>query len=358
MKYSLIPLILFVFSLSQPLHAETPIKIGVSTALTGDSSTFGVDIMHALTIANEQLGGGRYSLVVEDEQCNSRLAVTAAKRLVEVARVRYVLGFPCNNSLLASAPVYERAGVTVITSSATSGDVLDIGRHIFRLFPSDSSAGEELFSWITKDTTKLGIITEQNEYPVMVERVIRRANEQRPEPITIVSREFTHGETDLRTLGLKLTKSGVTAIFINVNSDATFAAVLRAIRSLRYQGDIYAMYLPASKSTQDDLGILLEGVKYINLPSADTLLSDQGKRLMAEFRRRFGEPKSGFPIVPTTFEAFRVLDEAIQSGIDPAEFLRNRSINTGVIKSYSFDSHGAVQGINFEMQKIRMDFSN
>ena len=74
---------------------------------------------------------------------------------------------------------------------------------------------------------------------------------------------------------------------------------------------------------------------------------------MAEFRRRFGEPKSGFPIVPTTFEAFRVLDQAIQSGIGPAEFLRNRSINNGVIKSYSFDSHGAVQGINFEMQKIK-----
>jgi len=34
------------------------------------------------------------------------------------------------------------------------------------------------------------------------------------------------------------------------------------------------------------------------------------------------------------------------------KYLKNREFNDGLLPSYTFDEHGAVRGINFEMQTI------
>ncbi len=93
-----------------------PIKVGVSTALSGDAIAHGTDIKNALTLMNDLIGAGKYKLIFEDERCDSRAAVNVAQKLIAVDKVRYALGFSCNSTLLATAPIYSRAGVVVITS--------------------------------------------------------------------------------------------------------------------------------------------------------------------------------------------------------------------------------------------------
>jgi ABC-type branched-subunit amino acid transport system substrate-binding protein len=75
-----------------------PIKVGVSTALSGDSIAFGTDIKNALTLMNDLIGAGKYKLIFEDERCDNRAAVNAAQKLIAVDKVRYALGFPCNST--------------------------------------------------------------------------------------------------------------------------------------------------------------------------------------------------------------------------------------------------------------------
>ena len=124
------------------------LKVGVPTALTGEAAPFGMDIKNALTLMDERFGGGKYELIFEDERCENRAAVSVAQKLINIDKVKYALGFPCNSTMLSTASIYDRAGVLVITSSATSGDVLDVGKSIFRLFPSDVAGATLLFDYI------------------------------------------------------------------------------------------------------------------------------------------------------------------------------------------------------------------
>jgi len=345
-------LFLLAFIFSSSALADHQIKVGVSTALTGDAAPFGVDIKNALTLMNEKYGNGKYELIFEDEMCDNRTAANVANKLINIDKVKYVLGFPCNSTMLATASIYERSKVLVITSSATSGDVLDVGRHIFRLFPSDTAGAKLLYHYMAKHHKKIAILTEQNEYPVMMERTIKKENEKSTNPIELVTEEFVHGESDLRTVILKLIDKKVEGIFVNANTDTTFIPVVKQIRAMKYEGALYSAYLPGSAVVLKELGNEVNGFVYSNLPLADNLVTPKGKELLSEFRKRFGEPQSGFPVVPTSFEAFRVFDLAIQSGSDPVEYLSKNKFSGGFLPDFYFDEHGAVQGINFEMQKI------
>jgi hypothetical protein len=80
-----------------------------------------------------------------------------------------------------------------------------------------------------------------------------------------------------------------------------------------------------------------------------------GRELLGDFRRRFGEPQSGFPVVPLSFEIFRIFDLALSSGKDPLEFISSTTFTGGFVPSFHFDEHGAVQGINFQMQRVEND---
>jgi ABC-type branched-subunit amino acid transport system substrate-binding protein len=239
-----------------------------------------------------------------------------------------------------------------MVASTSTGDVEDIGRGIFRLFPSDVAGAEKLYSYMAARHKRIGILTEQNEYPVMMERTVRLANEKAGKPLELVSDEFVHGATDLRTMLLRLTGKNVDGIFINVNTEDSFISAVRQIRASRFSGALYAVYLPASAVALKALGKSLNGFIFSNLPPTDDLVSERGKPVLQEFRKRFGEPKSGFPVAAISFEAYRIFDLAINSGQDPSTFLMNKEFKDGFLPNYSFDRYGAVQGINFEMQTI------
>lgn len=344
--------LLVCLALASHALAQEKLKIGVPTALTGDAASFGLDIKNALTLMNDKFGNSRYELLFDDEKCTNSEAVTVAQRLINVEHVRYALGFPCNQSLLATASIYDRAGVTVITSSATSGDVLDIGSHIFRLFPSDVGGAELLYKYIGPRHRHLAIITEQTEYPVLMDRSIRKANSDSQGALKISSYEFIHGSTDLRTLLLSAIKKGADAFFVNTNTDTSFIPVVQQLKALGYSGARYGAYIPASQVVLTALGSDMNGFLFANLPMAEELMTQSGKELMAEFKKRYGEPQSGFPVVPITFEAFRALDLALQSGKNPRDYLAETKFSGGYLPAWHFDPHGAVQGIGFQMQKI------
>lgn len=333
-----------------PVQAER-IKIGVPTALSGDAAAFGQDIKNALTLANEALGGGKYELIFEDERCTNKEAAAIAHKLIDVDKVKYALGFPCNGTLLATASIYDRAGVLVITSSATSGDVLDLGPNIFRLFPSDTGCSRVLQEYVSRKNKKVAVITEQNEYPVMMERSFRAFNDKSARPIEVKSFDFMHGGSDFRTIATKIRAQGFDAVFLNANTDTSFVDMVKQLGDQQLKADMYSAYLPGSKFVIDAVGSKINGYRYCNLPVSDDLVTPAGKELMAKFRARFGEPQSGFPVVPSALESFRLLDLAINSGMPPADFLRSNKFSGGYIPEYWFD-HGAIQGIPFQMQFI------
>lgn len=343
--------ILLAAVLPGTLRAE-PIKIGVQTSLTGDAATFGADIRNALELARDQLApGGRYEFIYEDERCDPAAGVKAAQKLASIDKVKYVLGFSCNSPLLTSAPIYDRAKIVAISATASTGDVPDVGRYMFRLFPNDAAGVDVLIPYIAGRHKHLGILTETNEYPTMMERAAETVA-AKFEGFQVSAEQFLSNDADYRTLLLRLKSKGVDALYINTSTEAPFATATKQTRTLGWNVPIYTVYFGGSKAYLDAVGPLAEGVMYSDLPNGRDYATEEGRKILDEYVKRYGEPKSFEMVTSFAYESFRILDEAIRSGVPVEQYLRDTKFKGPLMGDFHFDNYGQVVGLQFTMKRI------
>jgi len=326
-----------------------PIRIGVSTALTGNSAPTGTDIKNALEFANKEIGGGRYDLLIENDTCSGMGAATVAQKFTQVDRVPIVLGFACSSTVLASAPIYEKAEVVTISSSAASSDISRLGRFVFRTWPSDSAAITVLLDEMTSKFTALAVLSEQTEYCERLHRDFVPLAEEKG--LEIHSESFLPNETDLRSLLLRIRATGVKAIFLNTQSERSFLAAVRQIREMGMEMQIYGLYWPGSAAFLREAGELAEGIIFVDAPT-DEGFTAEGEELISKFTEQYGPPNYTPFFIATSIESFRVMDKALQSGEDISEYLLSTTFH-GLFGEYSFDQNGDILGVPMMLKEIR-----
>lgn len=122
------------------------IRIGLAGPFT---DPVGAPMLRAAELAVDEInqsggiGGRPIELIARDDFGDPDSAVSAATRLVD-AGVAVVVGHVFSGTTLASAPVYNGAGVTQISPSSSSPLVTDAGDYTFRVCPSDLQQGASL----------------------------------------------------------------------------------------------------------------------------------------------------------------------------------------------------------------------
>lgn len=105
------------------IDKDQPIKIGISSALSGDVKGLGVPIADsAETGAVDAIKGHKLEFVREDDLCTPEGGPAAADRLIK-ANVVAVVGPICSGGTRASLAAYDKAGITHVSPSATAGDL-------------------------------------------------------------------------------------------------------------------------------------------------------------------------------------------------------------------------------------------
>ena len=159
-----------------PANAQNKLKIGVSTPITGPVAFGSLQERRGLDLAldeiNKQGGvlGRQIELVYEDNQCNPSVSVTAANKLMEQG-VPAVLGCQCSSAVLAAMPVFQKAGVPLVSCVATNPKISELSGvggnpWIFRLNPSDrelSVANTKYLKSLGK-IRKVAIVAESTDY--------------------------------------------------------------------------------------------------------------------------------------------------------------------------------------------------
>lgn len=336
------------------LSAQIPekIKIGIMTSLTGGADAFAADAKNALIFANKKFFNNKYEFVIQDDHCSGKEGVAAANRLANKDKVKYVLGTVCNEPLLITAPIYDKAKVIVIASGATVNDRQSIGEYSFRLFPSDVKAIEKIYPFIAKQHKHLAILTQQDAFTVLVENAFQKLNAQQKLLPHITSEFENPTATDFRSTILRLKSSGADAFFPNFTGDIGYIEAVKEAREIGWNLPIYAAYWPGSVTSMKLLGKLNEGVTFVNLPNLEDSLVEDGKNIYSEFVSEYGQPLSISMAVAFAIESLRILDKAINSGQPVEKYLKETTFST-MIGNLGFDQYGAVKGVNFQIQRIQ-----
>jgi len=107
-------------------RAADPIKVGGGFALTGDESALDLPAANGAKLAAKEINaaggvlGRPLELVVRDSKYQMDVTAQIAKQFVEEDKVVAVVGFTDSDSVLASGPVIQKAGIPFITAGATS----------------------------------------------------------------------------------------------------------------------------------------------------------------------------------------------------------------------------------------------
>jgi ABC-type branched-subunit amino acid transport system substrate-binding protein len=327
-----------------------PIQIGVSIPLSGEGSIYGAEIRDFFEFANQDLANNKYKLIFEDDKCDSKTGLTVAQKLVNIDRIKYVIGFACSNSLLASVNEYKKGDVVAIVSYASSPKIKDAGPNVYRTAPSDAIAGELLGRYIlTLNSKKIAAISDQTDYTQdllsSVTQVLNQSN------VKIFNEDYLPNSTDFRSILLRLKTIAPDVLFINPQLENTFLLILNQAHQMNWYPKIVGAYWPSSKTLLDQAKGNADGITFVDTPGLSSILTSDGRKTLDRFiasGRKIRSTESNFA---TSYEAYRALHQAIQSGEDVKQYLNKTTFN-GIFGDWSFDPDGEIQGIGFVIKRI------
>lgn len=105
-----------------PAYAQSEVKIGFITTLTGGNANIGQDMRDAVELALDHMGrkmaGKPVKVIYEDDDQKPEVGKQKAEKLVQSDKVDFVSGFIWSNVLLASAKPITDAKVFLVNANA------------------------------------------------------------------------------------------------------------------------------------------------------------------------------------------------------------------------------------------------
>lgn len=137
------------------------IPIAVATPVTGPLAQIGDQYRRGAEAAAKDINdkggvlGRKIAIVVEDDACDPKQAVSIANRIVAEG-IRFVDGHACSGSTIPPSAVYADAGVLMMTASASSPVLTDDAAKngwstIMRLYSRDDASGAFIGPWIAEN---------------------------------------------------------------------------------------------------------------------------------------------------------------------------------------------------------------
>ena len=120
------------------IPAGETIKVGMSSPMTGPYADFGIDAENSGLIAVEDFGdveGWEFELVAEDDEGGAEGAAAVANKLTADPTFVAMAGPLFSGATSAAIPIYEDAGIAMLSPSATAAALTTMGSSVFNRVP-------------------------------------------------------------------------------------------------------------------------------------------------------------------------------------------------------------------------------
>jgi branched-chain amino acid transport system substrate-binding protein len=328
--------------------AGTEVRIGHVGPLTGGIAHLGKDNENGARLAIDQANEAKikidgkdmkFTLVAEDDQADPKVGTTVAQKLVD-AKVVGVVGHLNSGTSIPASPIYNQAGIPVISGSATNPKLTEQGfKTQFRVVGRDDQQGPAIASYLAENNKPkvVAVIDDATAYGEgianEVEKTLKAAK------INVLPREKgTDKTTDWKAILTKLRGRNPDAVFYG-GMDATGGPLLKQGREL----GIKAVF-----SFGD--GACTDKMKELAGDAAEGLLCSQAgippqaaeKKFLDAYKKKFNAD----PILysPFTYDAANMLIQAMQkaNSTDPKKYLSElaKLDFTGATGKIQFDEKG------------------
>jgi branched-chain amino acid transport system substrate-binding protein len=303
------------------------VRIGHVGPLTGQIAHLGKDNENGARLAIEeanaakvQIGGQtvKFTLVAEDDQADPKVGATVAQKLMD-AKVSGVVGHLNSGTSIPASPIYNQAGVPVISGSATNPKLTEQGfKNQFRVVARDDQQGPAIASYLAgeKKPKLVAVIDDATAYGEGIANEVEKT--LKAQNIKVLPREKgTDKTTDWKAILTKLRGRNPDAVFYG-GMDATGGPLIKQGREL----GIKAVFAFGD-------GACTEEMNKLGGQAADGLLCSQAgippqaasKKFLDAYKKKYNVD----PIIysPFTYDAANLLIEAMKKAdsSDPKKYL-------------------------------------
>ena len=323
--------------------------IGVSVPLTGPAATYGVDVKNIFLFLNELKGKDAHRLIIEDDKCDPREAVTIAHRLMGIPALRFVMGYPCSGTITAVAPLYEKRKIILMSAAAAAPAVSQAGEFVFRTRPSELAAVSLLVDYVSARFNRISLINEETEYAQSLADSFASAL-----AVSVQAQRlsFHVATTDLSSLVLRVKHASPQAFVVFTQAESGLLLAVQALKRARVNAPLISSIFPPAPSFLKAAGPDADGIVFATLPFFEDAGTEEGKALLRQFVSQYGPMQSTDHLFFTTHAAFSVIDQLTSTTSDPRKLLYSTTF-AGLYGPFSFNAEGDIRGISHMLKVIR-----
>lgn len=347
-------------------YAADTYKIAVAGPMTGGNAIFGEQLRQGAVMAVKDINaagginGKKLELVVGDDACEPKQAVSVASRLVEQDKVIAVVGHFCSSSTIPAEQTYADANVLMMTPASTNPQVTEMNLPtVLRTCGRDDQQGAVAGAYIA-DVVKpkrIAIINDKDTYGLGLANATKKYLNSHGIK-EVVNEGLTRGEKDYNALVTKM--KGANVDFVYFGGLAQEGGTL--LRQMREQG-VTATFMSGDGITDKAFATVAGGGKNV----AGTLMTfgadprniPQGKAVVEEFRKAGYEPE-GYTLY--SYSTIQDVAAALKgtngstAGDVLAKWLKSNTVQT-VMGPKSWDAKGDLTKSDYVVYQWKPDDS-
>ena len=336
-----------------PVSAADPIKIGLVTALSGQSARAGEALTRGLTIAIDEVNakggvlGRKLELVRRDDEANPAKGVIAARELVQREKVAVLIGGLDTPVALAIVPFANEQKVPFIDPWAAGTGITVNGakdNYVFRVSARDDLVDKAIVNYAIKNHSvkKPGLILVNNPWGESNEKGLTAAlKEANIQPAGI--EKFEGNDVDVVPQLARLKQAGADVLFL-VGNVGPSAQVVKSLDRMGWKVPIVSHWGPAGGRFTELAGPNARDVVFIQTYSFFGKLSPVGERVLTALKAKYPDVKGPGDVTPAVgvanaYDALHLAALAIErAGSTKGEAIRDAMYridrHEGLIKTY------------------------
>ena len=324
-------------------------KIGVIAPFTGDLSIYANNARNGMLLAQEEINttgylknGMNLKLIVEDTMLSSKYAINAVNKLINIDKVRVIIGDITSSATLSVAPIAEKNKVVLLANGGSAPKIRYAGDYIFRIWNSDDFEAKLMAKYLkdSMNVNDVSIIYTPDDYCIGLMNAFKNVFENENKKIVNIL-EYNSSTRNFRNIISKIFNS-VKHLYI-LGYPKELGILVRQLRESRK--DIVLLG-SSTLDTQEFINIAgkdnCEGT-ILTSQFFDLSLTEKSRKFANNYLKKFKSEPDIFATV--SYDAVYIIAEAINNVNDFPE-LKNEMYKIknfqGVSGEISFDSYGDV----------------
>ena len=306
--------------LATAVVAQEELKIGGIGALSGGGTAWGLAIQRGVQLAIDEtnasgglkVGGKTYkpTLIMLDDQYTSMGGRTAAERLVNAEKVKYIIGPTGSPSVLGALPVTNAAKV-IFLSNGYAPAILKNEFHAaynFRMTDSNVEFGPPMVEWLHKNYPKLKKVALIAPNDAVGQAVLPPlAATYKANGFEVWTEMYDRGAKEFTPLLTRMIAQNVNVFDLNSNAPGEAGLLVKQARAAGYKGLIWQVGGPSVEEIISVAGPLAEG--FLSLDVFD-FSTPRGKQFEQMYRKKWSGVINAQ--TPAWYSAAKDLFEAIR----------------------------------------------